>query len=53
MFAPALTGCGERSHLLSSTVKANGMKRVEIKTGHDALITAPELLVDLLDTLDA
>ena len=32
-------------------VKANGMKTVEIHTGHDAMITAPELLTDLLDKL--
>ena len=32
-------------------VKANGMKTVEIHTGHDAMITAPELLTDLLDRL--
>ena len=34
-------------------VRANGMKLVEIKTGHDAMITAPELLADLLLTLSA
>lgn len=32
-------------------VKSNGMKTVEISTGHDAMITAPELLADLLDRL--
>lgn len=32
-------------------VKANGMKTVEIHTSHDAMITAPELLTDLLETL--
>ena len=29
-------------------VKAHGMKRVEIATGHDAMVTAPGLLTDLL-----
>ncbi len=33
--------------------RANGMKMVEIKAGHDAMITAPQLLVDLLDDLCA
>jgi pimeloyl-ACP methyl ester carboxylesterase len=32
-------------------VRANGMKTVEIRTGHDAMITAPQLLTDLLDGL--
>ena len=32
-------------------VKAHGMKTVEIKTGHDAMITAPELLSHLLEEL--
>ena len=34
-------------------VRASGMKMLEIKTGHDAMITAPDLLVDLLDNLAA
>ncbi len=34
-------------------VKTNGMKTVEIKTGHDAMITAPDLLADLLERLAA
>ena len=34
-------------------VKANGMKTVELKTGHDAMITAPDLLTDLLERLTA
>lgn len=34
-------------------VRANGMKMLHIKTGHDAMITAPELLVELLDNLAA
>lgn len=29
-------------------VKANGMRTVDIKTGHDAMISAPKLLTDLL-----
>lgn len=32
-------------------VKANGMKTAELKTGHDAMITAPDLLADLLERL--
>ena len=27
------------------------MKTVELKTGHDAMITAPDLLADLLERL--
>jgi pimeloyl-ACP methyl ester carboxylesterase len=30
-------------------VKRNGMKMAEIKTGHDAMVTAPDLLADMLD----
>jgi len=30
-------------------VKANGMKTLEIATGHDAMVTAPERLADMLD----
>ena len=30
-------------------VKKNGMKMVEIKAGHDAMVTAPDRLSDLLD----
>ena len=33
-------------------VRANGMRTIEIPTGHDAMITAPELLVELLDSLE-
>lgn len=32
-------------------VQANRMQRVEIATGHDAMITAPDLLTDLLEQL--
>lgn len=32
-------------------VKANGMKTVPLHTGHDAMVTAPEALTDLLETL--
>ena len=32
-------------------VKARAMPTVEIKTGHDAMVTAPERLTDLLDRL--
>ena len=31
-------------------VKAAGWKTVDIPTGHDAMVTAPEKLADLLDT---
>ena len=34
-------------------VKARGMTTVAIKTGHDAMVTAPERLTDLLDRLGA
>jgi pimeloyl-ACP methyl ester carboxylesterase len=30
-------------------VKKNGMKMIEIKTGHDAMVTLPEQLTDMLD----
>jgi pimeloyl-ACP methyl ester carboxylesterase len=30
-------------------VRRNGMKMVEIKTGHDAMVTLPEKLTDMLD----
>lgn len=30
-------------------VKKNGMKMVEIKTGHDAMVTVPDRLADMLD----
>jgi hypothetical protein len=30
-------------------VKGAGWKMIEIKTGHDAMVTAPERLADLLD----
>ena len=33
-------------------VKANRMPRVELKTGHDAMVTAPELLTELLEQLN-
>jgi pimeloyl-ACP methyl ester carboxylesterase len=33
-----------------NTVKALGWKMVEIATGHDAMVTAPDKLSDLLDT---
>lgn len=33
--------------------KAHGMKMAEIKTGHDAMISAPQALADLLDELSA
>ena len=32
-------------------VMANGMKTLQLHTAHDAMITAPELLTDLLETL--
>ena len=32
-------------------VKAAGWKTVEIKTGHDAMVTAPDKLADMLDAL--
>ena len=32
-------------------VEANGMQTVHLHTAHDAMITAPELLADLLETL--
>jgi pimeloyl-ACP methyl ester carboxylesterase len=31
-------------------VKRNGMDMVELRTGHDAMVTAPEALADLLET---
>ena len=34
-------------------VKARGMATVQIKTGHDAMVTAPERLTDLLERLAA
>ena len=34
-------------------VRASGMKTVELAAGHDAMITAPELLTDLLTQLSA
>jgi len=34
-------------------VKAAGWKTVEIRTGHDAMVTAPDRLADMLDTLAA
>lgn len=38
----------ESSH---DRAKANGMKTVEIEAAHDAMITVPERLADLLDEL--
>ena len=29
-------------------IKAHGMKTIEIATGHDAMVTAPGMLTDLL-----
>ena len=34
-------------------VRAHGMRSVELATGHDAMISAPELLADLLEQLSA
>jgi len=31
-------------------VKAVGWKTVDVRTGHDAMVTAPDKLADLLDT---
>jgi len=31
-------------------VKKNGMKMVEIKSGHDAMVIVPQGLADMLDT---
>ena len=33
--------------------EASGMRMAEIKTGHDAMVTEPQLLADLLDKLSA
>lgn len=37
--------------LMSVKFQVNGMKTVEIKPGHDAMITVLELLTDLLERL--
>ena len=38
---------------MSVKFQVNGMNTVEIKPGHDAMITVPELLTDLLERLCA
>ena len=42
-------GLSRRSMRARKWAKKNGIKMVEIKTGHDAMVTVPEKLTDMLD----